>query len=112
MELSTILGMILLVIAILEFIYLPFIGKIIMKRVLGLPVKEIPYSEANTDDMSIEDLARDKTLSAIGITLKLNIDEFQVRDEVVKLFKSNKISKADYERLLQRGLNSNDSSQS
>jgi hypothetical protein len=44
MELSTIFGVILLIIVILEFVYLPFVGKTIMKRWLGLPVKEIPFS--------------------------------------------------------------------
>jgi hypothetical protein len=112
MDLSIIFEMILLIILILQYIYLPFVGRIIMKRVLGLPVKEIPYSETNTDNMSIEDLARDKTLSAVGIALKLDIEEFQVRDEVVQLYKSNKISKANYERLLQRSLNSKEFSQS
>ena len=100
MELSTILGTILLIIVVLEFIYLPFVGKMIMKRWLGLPIKEIPYSTANTENMSIEDLARDETLSAIGIALKLNIEEFQVKDEVMRLYKSNKISRANYKRLL------------
>ena len=100
MELSTIFGVILIVIVILEFVYLPFVGKTIMKRWLGLPVKEIPFSSGNSDNLSIEELARDKTLSAIGIALKLDIEEFQVRDEIERLYRSKKISRANYERLL------------
>jgi hypothetical protein len=45
-----------------------------MKRWFGWPVKEVPFSSGNSDNLSIEDLARDKTLSAIRIALKLDIE--------------------------------------
>jgi hypothetical protein len=53
---------------------------------------------------SIEHLAKDKTLSAAGIALKLNVEELQVKNEVLRLYQANRISRADCERLLQRKL--------
>lgn len=54
---------------------------------------------------SVEHLSKDKTLSAALIALKLNVEEQQVKDDVLRLYQANRILRADCERILQRKLN-------
>jgi len=79
--------------------------KLTIRRLSGEQIPEYSLSLAESKlHRTIADLITEGSLSATGISLKLEIDENIVRDETLKLYQAGEISRSDCERILQRTL--------